>query len=407
MVFTNSNGSTSDSHKVAALQWPFLATGAAATLLIWRQSHWELLAIQSALSALAIALLWNSSWRPGTGPARAGLLAGASLTAIPVWGCLQLAASRSVVPAETWQSALYWLAGATVFWCAFFFCHQRHSNGRLLTATAAFAAVICLLATLQFFTSSGRIFWIWPAAEPQVFGPFQSRNNYATFALLTIPLVVWKGLGERTNWPYLAAAAWMAASVVASGSRAGAGLLLLEFVLLAFAFRRMIPDWRIRLGIAALVLVAVGAAGWTHLEYKLHDSDPLRYRREMAASALEMAAARPWTGFGLGAFPQVYPAYARFDTGYFVNHAHNDWAELAADGGLPAVTCLAVFALCTLPASLRNPWSIGIPLVFLHAIVDYPLQRLGVTFWVFLLCAASLASPASLHFTAGSGARKP
>jgi hypothetical protein len=27
--------------------------------------------------------------------------------------------------------------------------------------------------------------------------------------------------------------------------------------------------------------------------------------------------------------------YARFDVGKTVNHAHNDWAEWAVDGGIP------------------------------------------------------------------------
>ena len=46
-----------------------------------------------------------------------------------------------------------------------------------------------------------------------------------------------------------------------------------------------------------------------------------------------MAISRPIAGHGIGSFPYVYPAFARFDNGYFVNHAHNDWLEAFADGG--------------------------------------------------------------------------
>jgi len=45
----------------------------------------------------------------------------------------------------------------------------------------------------------------------------------------------------------------------------------------------------------------------------------------MLQSTIAMAREKPWTGFGLGNFENVYPAYALFDDGAIVNHAHNDW----------------------------------------------------------------------------------
>ena len=38
----------------------------------------------------------------------------------------------------------------------------------------------------------------------------------------------------------------------------------------------------------------------------------------------------------MGTWPEAYPGYARFDDGSFVNQAHNDWVQWAAEGGLPA-----------------------------------------------------------------------
>ena len=52
-------------------------------------------------------------------------------------------------------------------------------------------------------------------------------------------------------------------------------------------------------------------------------------------------------GFGLGTFETVYPHFALFDIGLIVNHAHNDWLEWAAEGGVPlalALLSLAVWA---------------------------------------------------------------
>ena len=52
-----------------------------------------------------------------------------------------------------------------------------------------------------------------------------------------------------------------------------------------------------------------------------------------------------WFGFGLGSWPWAYPRYAIIDPVLFANHAHNDWAEWAADGGLPFALLIGLVAL--------------------------------------------------------------
>src|SRR5262249_48304378 len=157
-----------------------------------------------------------------------------------------------------------------------------------------------------------------------------------SFVVLTVPLIAWKGLDRnRVNWNWLIAAAFLAASVIASGSRAGAALIAAECLLFPLLVRNKSPVTSGKLRIAGLTTILligafVAVTGSTMLAYKLQDRDPLRYRREMIGSAVEMARARPLTGFGLGTFPKVYPAFATFDSGHIVNHAHNDWAEWAA-----------------------------------------------------------------------------
>ncbi|MFN7933627.1 MAG: O-antigen ligase family protein [Bryobacteraceae bacterium] len=237
---------------------------------------------------------------------------------------------------------------------------------------------------------------MWKASEPQVFGPFQSRNNYASFALLMFPLVMWKGLHGTLHWHFLAAGAIIGASIVASGSRAGALLFAVELILMFWLHRKQRSKGWGMAGAGMLLVAAIGMSGWSQLEHKLFDSDPFRYRREMLASAVRMFREKPVTGFGLGTFPAVYPAFAEFDSGHYINHAHNDWAELGAEGGLAPVILLGVFLACVLASVAGNPWGIGVPLVFVHALVDYPLQRLGVVFWVLVLSSALLATESKL-----------
>jgi len=323
---------------------------------------------------------------------RRPLLAIGGLLAIPSLGALQSTFAMSVIPLSTLQSALDWLTAAAVLIASWTLCQNESTRRNLLAATAVLGIVICLFATLQFFTSGGKIFWLWQAAEPQVFGPFHSRNNYASFALLIFPVVAWKGFHREPNWYYITAAALIGASVVASGSRAGAILFAAEVAALCLLWRKTIRHKRAVLASVLLLCAAIASAGWNQLELKLFDQDPFRHRREMFFSALDMLEAKPLTGFGLGTYPATYPAFAYFDSGHHVNHAHNDWAELAAEGGIPALVCMALFAASLLPAILRNPWGLGVAAVLAHAFVDYPMQRLGLLFWLLLLSGALLAT---------------
>jgi O-antigen ligase len=87
----------------------------------------------------------------------------------------------------------------------------------------------------------------------------------------------------------------------------------------------------------------------------------------------------------LGTFPVVYPEYARFDVGQSVEHAHNDWLEWAAEGGVGFVTVWIGLALWSARLALLTGWGIGVVGCFLHGLVDYPFARFGVSAWIFIL----------------------
>lgn len=318
------------------------------------------------------------------------------MAALPAWGLLQITLGTSSIIGLTLRACLGWMVLGIAFFCAAALFQDQDNTRRFLKWTSIFAVILCAVATLQFFTSGGRFFWVWPSGQPQVFGPFQSKNNYASFVLLTLPLVLWNAVEKaRIGWFWLMAGALMLASTIASGSRAGSLLIILEAPSFLWLARRHsgLPRQqaaRLALGTAGLWIAGSLILGWNALGAKLTDSDPMRYRREMLLSAIHMLKDKPLLGHGLGTFPGVYPAYALFDSGYFVNHAHNDWAEWAAEGGIPFLALILGFGACTLPGSLRLPWAIGLPAVCLHALVDYPLQRPGVSLWVVFLAAAAM-----------------
>jgi O-antigen ligase len=134
--------------------------------------------------------------------------------------------------------------------------------------------------------------------------------------------------------------------------------------------------------------LATTAVGWDVLWKRFHDNDPFRYRREIAVSTLQMVRQRPWTGFGLGNYANVYPEFASFDPGLMVDHAHDDWAEWTAEGGIPMLLLMLGVAAIGLRPAIRSVWGLGIYAVFLHALVDFPMQIPALAALAFTFLAA-------------------
>ena len=143
--------------------------------------------------------------------------------------------------------------------------------------------------------------------------------------------------------------------------------------------------WAAPTAFLGVTLVAASLAGVGTLWERLQAPNPFQYRRQIVGSALAMIAERPGRGFGLGTFPQVYPGYATFDAGAVVEHAHNDWLEWSIDGGLPFTFVSLLLAGTLIVPAIRSRWGIGLLAILLHALVDYPFAKFGLTTWIFAL----------------------
>ena len=56
----------------------------------------------------------------------------------------------------------------------------------------------------------------------------------------------------------------------------------------------------------------------------------------------------------------MYPRYAGLDTGLTVNQAHNDWAQWAAEGGLPFLLVMILFAGLLCKPAFRSIYGLGV-----------------------------------------------
>ncbi len=363
-----------------------------AVLSLWVRDRWALSAFQCGVFALGLTWVARTAVRPLRlcFPFPVWCLAGATL-----WVALQLAAGWTVYRFETESELLYWLTALVLVTVGANLFSEESIRDRFVRAAVWFGFGLTVISVLQWFTSPGKVFWIFPTPyRDKVMGPFVYHNNYAAFIELLLAPAVWLAVADRSRTlAYAAAAAVMYAGVIASTSRAGAALATAEIlaILVVGRVRGVLSGrrfWGTAATLAGLAVLSVAIVGWEALWRRYQQADPYVHRRDMLLSALAMAHERPWTGFGLGTFQTAYPAYALFDIGLVVNHAHNDWAEWLAEGGVPFFLMLVSLAAWAVEPAVRSVWGLGLLSVFLHAVVDYPMQRLGLAAWVFAFVGA-------------------
>jgi len=393
------NLSPSFTPSVGRASWP--AAGALAGLLffsiltIWIPDRWAVSVFQTGVFALGVGWAVRMVWRPYSLKSSFLLL---PLGGAFLWGLLQLATGQTVYRFETWTSLLNWATAFVVLFVALQALAAHSVRQAFLRALGYFGLAVSVLAATQLFTSPGKVFWVFPTPyTDSVLGPFLSRNTYAAFIELVLPIAVWESIWDRRRgWLWSGAAGIMFSSVIAGASRAGAILLTLEIVILVLlAARRKTPGRALAPGVLRILVVAavfITVLGWEVVWKRFQQADPYVFRRELLSSSLAMLGERPWMGFGLGTWPVVYPAYALFDIGMFANHAHNDWAEWAAEGGMPFLLILLTVAVWSGWQVVRSPWGLGVVSVFIHCLVDYPMQKPALAALVCAMLGALAAS---------------
>ncbi len=348
-----------------------------AILTLWVSAWWPVAVFEVGIYALAAAALLRArrSLFPFTFPL-------VPLTFAPAWGVFQWLTGRTVYSFDTRSAIAHWTAFLAVFLCAFLLFRDAPVRRWFRAAMLWFGFLLSILATLQTFTSSGKVFWLFPSGYTDyVMGPFLSRNHYAAFIELVLPIALYEAFHrQRSSLLYCAMAGAMYASVIASASRAGMLLATAEIaaVIALVLIRGGVSGHgmgKTLLGIFASFVLFTALVGWGNLWSRFQAPDPLQIRRQLVLSTLHMIAAHPWFGVGLGAWATAYPRYALTDVGLFANQAHNDWLQWTAEGGLPfGLMLAALFFWCLRPA-ISSVWGLGVIAVFLHALVDYPFSR--------------------------------
>jgi len=151
------------------------------------------------------------------------------------------------------------------------------------------------------------------------------------------------------------------AALLLSGSRAGLLALAAEIVIATLALRRaaLRTGQKRRLATAAAVALVAGTflfaytdPGWvagklgTVALVNKTWGDWAAQRKILSRDALHMWLEHPWLGVGIGDFETAYPQYQSYPTDQWIDHAHNDYIEAAAETGvLGALLILAALGL--------------------------------------------------------------
>jgi len=360
-----------------------------AILTLWLPAYWPTTMFQVGIFALAAITVWRARRHPI-------LFAWplVPLTFAVLWGILQWSTGHTAYGFVTRLSILKWTTFLCVWTIGVKFFRDEKAARWYRSAMIWFAFGVAVLATLQLYTSAGAVFWLFPTAySDNVMGPFLSRNDFAAFIEVVLPIALYRAvLDDRDATLYSAMAAAMYAAVIASTSRAGVVLATLEILLVPLLawFQRGASGRVVRtavLKLAGLVAVLTLIAGPDAVWQRLTASDPFAIRRELTVSSWHMATEHALIGTGLGTWATVYPQYAIIDVGARMNEAHNDWLQWAVEGGFPFGILTNTLLFWSVRPAFRWVWGIGVVMVFLHATFDYPFARSTLGSWPILILA--------------------
>ncbi|MER9228557.1 O-antigen ligase family protein [Mesorhizobium sp. M0664] len=291
----------------------------------------------------------------------------------------------SVGVGRTVESLLYFLAAA-----AFFLAVLRLRVEQVSALLPFFfMGVICngLAGAIQYSLSDDvAIVGLMPFTINA--GLFANVNHFSALLFVSIPFVVYYGLfrGHLLSGSFGLIALLLL--LLAAGSRAGV-LIGLAITVLSVIFLSA----RSRAGFSVL-LIFIGLSIYTVSAWSKIDAeviDPAFGRGEFARTTIEGIKDNWATGVGFGNFQNAYQIYEREGMIFkeYVNHAHNEYLEIAFEGGIPAILLMVgyfVLLFAALARVRRDPLQkaafLSVSFLLIHSLVDYPLRTgaLAMTF---------------------------
>ena len=295
--------------------------------------------------------------------------------------------------------------------------------------------VIALVAIVQRPLFSGRIYGFWePEQRSNSFGPFVNPNHFAGWMAMSLSLALgllcaqfasvmrrgargWRDYIAWASGPsasglmlLMTAAVTMGLSLVLSLSRSGILCFLLAVLITAHATLRKQQGIRRLVMVSYLTGLLIGVVLWVGPSTIAQEFDKggwtqMGGRLPVWQDAASVIRAFPVAGTGLNTYGSAMLFYQRNDPTLHYTAAHNDYLQLAAEGGLLVGIPIA-WAVVVLVRTIRRRFSesgretaaywirvgavTGLIAIALQEVVDFSLQIPANACLFAFLCAIAI-----------------
>jgi O-antigen ligase len=351
----------------------------------------------------------------------------------------------SAAPYETVSHLLLLVTYLTAFYLVLVLCEERNARKRLVFALLAIGVFEAFYGLIQYLTGWQQIFaYVKKFYLEDATGTYINRNHFAGLLEMILPFAVVfalqqvRALRRRTpedgaqakrilsskEFPLLVfwffVAALLFTTLFFSGSRMGiiSALVSLLAVLTLSGTAALSARTRIVVGVLFLLGIS-GLAVWIGSDPVIRRfetlgqqyNQPGHDRISIWRDTLRLIRRHPLLGTGLGTFGVVYPSVQTAFLNNFVDHAHNDYLQIASELGLPGAILVFGTVFWVLGLTVRRCRKSGeerdkavsygclgsITAILLHSLTDFNLYipANGLVFVIILALAWSNAQSAA------------
>lgn len=301
----------------------------------------------------------------------------------------------------------------------------------------ACTAVGVVLSLLQIEQGGSSPFYLYESEATIGVGTYNNRNFFAA-QLYTSIVIAGMVLGQlrqshrgRLIMETVFTIAYVGivlAGLALSGSRSGILLGMLAIPVALFVTQKYgAENFTLRNSSAIIVLTLMGLfiVGQSSMLglLRLANNDIVDKSRLMIFERSVNVLSHTFpAGGGFGSFVPLYQQYETprmIDPG-IINHAHNDWLEIAIEGGLAGMILEAFFIIIVMRVLLKNWWPNGVGqhmpfqrgaimavlLLCVHSVVDFPL-RTPAMMTLFAFCCGAAMVPTLLSKHTSSQLKPP
>lgn len=346
--------------------------------------------------------------------------------------------SISVQPAQTVMSVCLF-ASFSLLMLGIARTLTRPALSRLTRGLIWLGVIVALLGVVQRPLFGRKIYGFWtPYSYSYPYGPFVNANHFAGWMLMTLSLAVGYLCGRARGFMRSVKPGWrnrvlwfssadaskailtafavvvMAISLVLTFSRSGIiGFAALVAIVATFVVRQRTIASRTVLTTAFLLIMVVAAVGWAGVDrlgarFSHRDVADLDGRIGAWSDAWHIAQRFKWTGTGLNTYGIATMFFQTADLSRHYDQAHNDYLQLAAEGGV--LLCVpAAFTIVAVGVAIRRRLSqtvagsseywirvgaiSGMVAVGVQEVADFSLQMPGNAALLCVLAGVALRSP--------------